>query len=372
MNTTTNLPETVMEEAIVWFDDLRSDGVSDCPNFAEWLTRSPTHIEAFLAVSTLHDGLSAVGMKDGSWLAALLDDIESNDDVESNVVPLIDQEALPKIPTATSEYSRGQSIRRWSGLSAMLVVSVGLAIGFWWLGTDIGPPKYSTGLGEQRSIVLEDGSVMQLNTNSVVTVRFTEGAREIRLTQGEAIFDVEEHPTWPFRVLSGAVKVEALGTRFNVYRHAEEIQVTVTEGRVAVESADSRGTARTMAEYGEGAIVLPSVVAKTVEVGAGQRLTIRPGGAIADILIPVDTQRTTAWTERRVVFEDDTLDSVVAEFNRYNRTRFVINDPGLRSRRISGIFTVDDPEAFVEVLSSMAPVRAIGRTDGSVEIVIVD
>ena len=46
------------------------------------------------------------------------------------------------------------------------------------------------------------------------------------------------------------------------------------------------------------------------------------------------------------MFEDDTLDSVVAEFNRYNRTRFVINDPGLRSRRISGIFTVDDPEAF--------------------------
>ena len=201
MNTTTNLPETVMEEAIVWFDDLRSDGASDCPNFAEWLTRSPTHIEAFLAVSTLHGGLSAVGMKDGSWLAALLDDIESNDDVESNVVPLIDQEALPQIPTATSEYSRGQSIRRWSGLSAMLVVSVGLAIGFWWLGTDIGPLKYSTGLGEQRSIVLEDGSVMQLNTNSVVTVRLTEGAREIRLTQGEAIFDVEEHPTWPFRVL---------------------------------------------------------------------------------------------------------------------------------------------------------------------------
>ena len=63
---------------------------------------------------------------------------------------------------------------------------------------------------------------------------------------------------------------------------------------------------------------------------------------------------------------------MIAEFNRYNRTKLVINDPGLRQRRISGIFTVDDPEAFAEVLMSMTTVRTVTHADGSIEIVRVD
>ena len=352
-----------MEEAIAWFDDLRIDTTTDRRAFTEWLMRSPTHIEAFLAVSALHGGLSAA--RDDGWLSALLDG------AESNVVPLVGQGTPPPSPPA-SRYATSRGVWRWAGLAAVVVVSVGLVAGLWWPGSGSGPSRYATALGEQRAIVLDDGSVMQLNTNSAVAVQFSASAREIALTRGEAIFDVKEDPARPFRVRSGAVTVEAIGTRFNVYRHAGEVRVTVIEGRVAVESADTAGGAERSAQDGDAAVAALPTAANAVELGAGQQLAIRPDGALADIPVPVDIQRTTAWTQRRVVFDDDTLDTVVAEFNRYNRARLIINDPALRDRRISGIFTVDNPAAFTEVLASMAPVRTIEHADGSLEILAAD
>ena len=54
---------------------------------------------------------------------------------------------------------------------------------------------------------------------------------------------------------------------------------------------------------------------------------------------------------------------VIAEFNRYNRTKLIITDRALLERRISGVFKVDDPYAFCEVLASMAPVEALDTGD---------
>jgi transmembrane sensor len=250
----------------------------------------------------------------------------------------------------------------------------GLVIGFWPFGGPDGVAQYATAVGEQRALVLDDGSLLQLNTNSAVTVRFSASAREIVLTGGEAMFDVRKDPARPFRVQSGQVRVEAIGTRFNVYRQAEETRVTVIEGRVTVDSPDAAASGQIgVSPDGQMSdrrrVGTDNTTNTTVELAAGEQLAIRRDGAIAERPAAVDTQRTIAWTQRRVVFDNDTLATVVAELNRYNRDKLLIDDNALRQRRISGIFTVDDPQDFAEVLASMTSIQVERRADGSVRIV---
>ena len=230
---------------------------------------------------------------------------------------------------------------------------------------DASATQYVTVLGEQRAVVLEDGSVMQLNTDSAVQVRYGANAREIMLLRGEAMFNVRPDPARPFRVRSGEVRVEAVGTRFNVRQRADSTVVTVIEGVVAVESSPAATANDRAMVDGAGS----AASAARTELAAGEQLAVAATGTAADVPVAVDTRRTTAWTQRRVMFDDDPLADVVAEFNRYNRIKLVIRDAVLRERRISGIFNVDDPHAFAEVLTSMAPVDAVPGDDTTLIIV---
>lgn len=352
---TVEIPDSVMEAAVAWFDDLRSEPPVDRAAFADWLMRSPTHVEAFLTISTLHGGLSAARDADRAWLTSLIQQ------TSSNVVPL-DERQPDESPASASSgkpSAADQATRRWSWAAAAAVV---LGAMVYWVtavdptGPDAASTQYITAIGEQHATVLEDGSVMQLNTDSQVQVRYSAEARDIVLTRGEALFDVRKDPERPFRVNSGDVWVEAIGTRFNVHRRGDGTVVTVIEGQVAVEP-----TSATPSGSNE-----PPVIEETltrVELAAGEQLAMTGGSQAADVPVPVDTQRTTAWTQRRVVFDDDPLADVIAEFNRYNRTKLVIVDAALLERRISGVFKVDDPYAFSEVLASMAPVEAIDTGD---------
>ncbi len=370
MSTAAEIPDSVMEDAIGWFDDLRASGNADRQGFATWLMRSPTHIEAFLSVATLHGGLSAARADNRAWLQSLLEE------AHSNVLPLNEHGTrLPQTSATTSWPSARRRRWRWAGLAAALLVAVTMTLvnSPWPFDRSNQPQQYVTTLGEQRAIVLDDGSVMQLNTDSAVTVQFNAEARKIELTRGEAMFDVRKDPLRPFRVHSGDVTVQAIGTRFNVYQHHDGTVVTVIEGQVKVEPTelDPAGASVSSAPKPESTTNTGTLngIGATVQLDAGEQLAIRSDGAVADIPIPVDTQRTTAWTQRRVVFDDDTLATVIAEFNRYNRIKLVIRDAVLSQRRISGIFTVDDPKAFAEVLASMAPVQSVEHADGSLEIV---
>ena len=109
---TVQIPDTVMEAAVAWFDDLRSDAPVDRAAFANWLMRSPTHIEAFLTISTLHGGLSAARDDDKAWLESLIEE------AENNVVPLDDQPDAPRAPPTASLPAAARTTRRWPWASS--------------------------------------------------------------------------------------------------------------------------------------------------------------------------------------------------------------------------------------------------------------
>ena len=175
--------------------------------------------------------------------------------------------------------------------------------------------------------------------------------REVELLRGELLVNVAKDPARPFRVKIGDVTVEAIGTRFSVYRRKADTLVAVVEGRVAIKRSQPISDPS-----------LPLLPAEPMELSAGQQVALTKDRVSTPL--PANLKKVTAWTEQRVVFEDETLTVVVAEFNRYNRSHLIIGDAALTERRITGRYNVNNAEEFIKVLDALEPVRVQVTEDG--------
>ena len=331
------MPIDITEAAGDWLDRLSVEDVSieERKMFAGWLRRSPVHIAEFLRVSALHATLSGslVGYPD--WAQELL----ANSEDRVAHLPLPADAPTPNL----ADVSSGSHIfSRYLGVAAMLLVIIAASF---WVFQIRDKTTITTNVGEQRVVLLEDGSTLQLNTDSEVRVRLRPGSREIELFRGELLVDVAKDPERPFRVRTDNAIVEAIGTRFNVYRRDNSTtEVTVIEGRVSVDWEAS--------SVQDGA----SSTGGHLELDAGGKTVIAEQLA-APIVSKANIERATAWTERRLYFNGQTVAAVVAEFNRYNRSNIVVDDPALAERRITGVFDVNDPGAFVALLGGLGTVE---------------
>ncbi|MBC7369228.1 MAG: FecR domain-containing protein [Undibacterium sp.] len=119
-----------------------------------------------------------------------------------------------------------------AGLVAALIVGVGL----WWSSPvssgDV--HRYVTEAARQQQIALNDGSLVELNVSSDLSVKPTAGERRVTLAAGEAHFAVAHAMARPFIVTAAGVSVLAVGTAFSVRLGETGVEVLVTEGRVEV------------------------------------------------------------------------------------------------------------------------------------------
>jgi transmembrane sensor len=236
----------------------------------------------------------------------------------------------------------------WLGGTALAGLGMVAAVLVWafsdgqWLSL---PKSYATTHGGQATWQLADGSVLHLDTDSSVSVRFTAHERHVTLRQGQALFEVAHESGRPFRVSAGESSTVAVGTEFDVYRRGDATQVTVVKGRVLV--------------YPEASIPASAGMtgdSQSLSVAAGQQVTVR-SGILPAAPISADLRRTVAWLERRIAFEQQPLGEVAEEFNRYNRISFEINDPKLRTLPVSGVFDAYDPASFAAFLGSLDGIR---------------
>jgi transmembrane sensor len=242
--------------------------------------------------------------------------------------------------------------RRMRGaIAAGVLVAFGTTIAAWQLTST---PTYSTAVGEQRSVKLDDGSMIYLNTRSRVQVNYSDTAREIRLQQGEALFAVESDPDRPFRVITGDATVRALGTRFNVLRREDQTKVSVVEGSVQITR--------------NGADTTRSALPIQLQLIAGEEARVDSDAGIHKQATP-DIGNSVAWQQRRLVFRDTPLQEIAEEFNRYNRRpRFRVADPAIGERLYTGTFDADDPQSLRELLSKEGDLR-LELQDGEIAIV---
>ncbi len=260
----------------------------------------------------------------------------------------------------------------WGGLAAAL--AVGGFIGFHAVQETAGPDaRYATAAVGYERARLGDGSTLELNTASAARVRFTAAERRVELESGEAHFEVMHDPARPFVVSAGGVTVRAVGTAFNVRFASGAVEVTVTEGKVAVEPAppsrrsDAKREAAGHSRDGRGHRDATTVSSGPTLLQVHERLAIRVASASGDVaapapvierLAPAEVRAALAWQRRVTDFSDTPLAEVAARFNRHHTLQLVIADPVLGARRIGGMFALDDVEALVRLLERDGIVRA--------------
>lgn len=318
----------IRAEAVDWL--LRfsegEEGAQMRKRFLAWLRTSPEHVRAYLRVSALW---ADAGMLDLAQKRSIEELVEQAQAVD-NVI------ALPIGEHVGEAALRSRSAARWSaGIAASLVLAVVLAFA---VVQRLDTSVYATAIGEQRSIMLPDGSRIELNAVSAVKVKFSDSERRIDLTRGQALFRVAKDPARPFIVDSDGTLVTAVGTQFDVSKKSDRTVVTVLEGRVAVSERDSLS-----AKSGPGP-VLP----RPIFLNAGEQVVIQPAAVV--LPKPADIQVAVAWTEGLLVFDATPLSEVVQEFNRHNIKQLVIEDAALAMLEISGVFPASSESRIVEFL----------------------
>ena len=261
---------------------------------------------------------------------------------------------LHKKPVANTGWSSFISWQSVSAVATVMVVAVMMAINVDGLSSN--QPRvaangvYETRIGEQNSITLVDGSVIELNTNSRVQVNYTPQRRAIQLMQGEAFFDVSKDPSRPFEVAAGKGVVRAVGTAFSVYFNEQALTVTVTEGKVALAKALPAQPSQPLATQPQ------AMVADVGTLVAGQRAEFEP--LLAQALEATTTtleaeavNKALAWRDGLLMFNGESLATVVKEMNRYTALTIEIVDPSIAHLQIGGQFKVGETEAMLKNLS---------------------
>jgi transmembrane sensor len=320
--------QRIAEEAALWVVNLE-DGEADRSAFAAWLAVSPRHLEEFLLASAVWraaDGLDHAHHVDvEQWIILARDNVKQ-----------IDEDSIGPSRAA------GMRNRMRTALTSRLSVAAALlaAVAILWISVQNHPATYSTAVGEQRVVKLEDGSIVTLNTRSEIKVRFESDRRMIDLVKGEALFEVAHDASRPFQVFAGTAEVRAVGTRFNVERSASGTTVAVVDGIVEVRShlssggRDGNSTAQTS---------LPE------RFSAGEQAQLPEQGQTITRTV-ADIDRVVAWRERRLIFRSEPLATIAAEFNRYNDVQLIVEGPATSARLLTGVFNADKPDALIAFL----------------------
>ncbi|HWS66078.1 MAG TPA: FecR domain-containing protein [Steroidobacteraceae bacterium] len=340
----------IAEQAAEWFVANEEEALDARHSAAlsAWLKTSPVHIEEFLGVSAIARDLRKARADPEYSLDAIL--------ARGRAGEIAPGRALwPRVIEAVRGGTSGPWLTVAVTTAACLVLSLG-----WFLPWNVKPaghPSVSTGTtalhfetrhGEQLSRRLADNSILHLNTDSAVTIRYGKNERLVMLTSGQADFEVAHEPDRAFRVIAGSAEIVDLGTKFDVRLEHDSTVVTVIEGRVAVAPAP------TAEEPGTGSN--PGHPQRIVQLGANQQISVTEGEWPVTP-VAVDAERSTAWLRREIVFDHEPLELVAAEYNRYSAKPIEIATPALRKLPISGVFATDDTEAFIAFLRSLKGVR---------------
>ncbi len=313
------------QQASAWVTELSKPGSDQPLAFVAWLKESPANVREFLMAWSIDQSLDQLDSQRRIDIDALLAQV--NERVA--VLPVADA-------PGHRETAHGAARRRWTYRIAAGIAALGLIGWLIVVQQQSGWQEFRTGTGEQRALQLEDGSVVHLNAHSHIELRFSADARDIRLIDGEALFEVH-HESRPFHVFTRDTVIRDIGTRFNVYSRADSMKVAVIEGSVELTSAHANAAGK--------------AAAAPVIVVADQRARIDNAGAVTIDTVP-DISETTAWWQRRLVYRNEPLAHIVEEFNRYNRRRIRLEGQSVMERSYTGVFNADDPDSLAQVLAN--------------------
>lgn len=240
------------------------------------------------------------------------------------------------------------------------------------------PDRYRTGIVGQRVVRLQDGSSVSLNSDTGIRVEFTRARRRVILTKGEAYFEVAHNPNWPFVVTAGRHDVTALGTRFLVRHERNYTSITLVEGKVTVTNAalarvaspQIRGRARRRGkeafpaaggEQAAGQDASVQIDDGVLTLAPGERLVLAANSAPRIDYPRIDS--VTAWMRGEVLMDNTPLGDAIAEMNRYEGEKIVIDTPDIGRLRVSGIYHKGDSAGFAEMIAKLYGLESVEKNN---------
>lgn len=339
--------------AVRWISKIKSGDMTPAEQvqLKDWLAQDPGHQVEFDLVNDI-------------WNCA---DVLEND-------PLVMRE------TAVQYKRRYRGwLKRWTGgfklrhsfiaPLALTAATVLLVMGFWWTARqNHGPTLYSTPIGQQLTVALVDGSTAYLDTDTTITTRFNETAREIELISGKALFYVVHEKERPFLVKAGKITVRAVGTEFNVYKdNSDRVSVAVTQGSVQITGPATWQDFRDQSGSPEpDSSAFPEKVPSDLPpdvIVAGKEVVIdekKGDYEIKDIAL-VDNN---SWRWGKLLFNNVPLSQAVDEMNRYLTEKIVIVDDRIKDMPVSMTFSVRDRKYFVKTLEKALTLESRKAPDG--------
>ena len=215
--------------------------------------------------------------------------------------------------------------------------------------------SYQTAVGEQKTVTLADGSTVKLNTNTKITVAFTDLNRSVILDQGQAYFIISKDPEHPFVVTFDGGSVTALGTEFEVYNKGPEVIVSLVEGKVKVQSYPKNTTAKQIRG------VEPEEIIMSTKDDLGTQISLSPNHISP--IIKTDNDLINAWQKERLIFRKASLDHIIAEINRYSPRKIILAEPSLGNEVVSGVFPIDSGEAIDIISQYLGLTKSINDND---------
>lgn len=314
---------SIEDQAAEWFVRLRADTCSARARqeFQRWLKSDPAHDREYHEYEQLWADLS--GHPDNDEIASLRR--------EAREVP---ERSFP-------------GVRSHAGALRAVAASIAV-VGIAALLTNVLLPlqhaTYQTEAGDRHTVVLSDDSEVTLNTDSAIRVEYTLSSRRVVLERGQAHFKVSHAVVRPFEVVAGNGTIRALGTAFDVYRHGDDVEVTLMQGKIDVTAEVADNTAGRAVPRIRHAVLTP-----------GQQIMLTPQ-SVSDVR-PASLPKASAWMSGRLVFENERLGDAVQEVNRYSAIKVVLVDSSMAEVRISGVFRAGRAENFVDALKASYPVK---------------
>jgi len=333
------------QQASAWVQILVDPTSDQRAAFVRWLKDSPRNVRDFLFMLTVDQALDHLD-------SGRLHDIEALlAQVDARIVPLRASVPRSSVPRVVGEAAgrRRKAYLIAAGLLAACLIG-------WTFVAHLPSDwkEFATATGEQRAFEMEDGSVIHLNTDSKVALRFSAGSREVRLLRGEALFRVHHDSSRPFRVFTSDAVIQAIGTQFNVYDRPDGTEVAVIEGRVSVTPEPHPALAMFNVPATGAANGRTSdprhAEPRTQSVGASEEAHIDRRGLLSVHAVP-DVADVVAWRDRRLVFREESLERIVEEFNRYSKRQIHLEGSEVQTRVFSGVFDADDPDSLAQVLA---------------------
>jgi transmembrane sensor len=346
------MQELLSQQAAEWIAEERGKlmGQPRRRGLLQWLRGSRGHVDAYLRMAVIDEDLADAMQAIDTPLEDLLAAARLDD------APVVLQ-AAPVMHQQPAQVRSANGLRRYWTVAACAALV--LAVGVFGLQKSGVPTRYQTAHGEQKTLQLEDGTRLQLNVDTELTVDYGSKARVIELVRGQAFFDVANDPR-PLQVRIGQNVVRDIGTAFDVYRRDGLDTVSLVHGEVELWRQPASAAHWWTPSTDSGA-------SRIAHLTPGMRLSIDAKGRVREDYA-AGAENASAWTRNQIDFDDTPMMQVAAEFNRYNTTQLRIDDPQLAGTRISGMFSSRDLDSFVLYLRSVPGAR-VERTPGQIVVV---